>query len=79
MYLSKIHKNQLNKIFKGFDENIIYIDSERPTHIVEKSLLKECAKQLYESEKYYLIEKQKLFKNFVDYIFNNNKEKDYLN
>ena len=75
MYLSKIHKNQLNKIFKGFDENIIYIDSERPTHIVEKSLLKECAKQLYESEKYYLIEKQKLFKNFVDYIFNNNKEK----
>ena len=75
MYFSKIPKNQLNKIFTGFDENIIYIDSERPTHIVEKSLLKECAKQLYESEKYYLIEKQKLFKNFVDYIFNNNKEK----
>ena len=57
MYFSKIPKNQLNKIFTGFDENIIYIDSERPTHIVEKSLLKECAKQLYESEKYYLIEK----------------------
>lgn len=75
MYFSKIPKNQLNKIFTGFDENIIYIDSERPTHIVEKSLLKECAKQLYESEKYYLIEKQKLFRNFVDYIFNNNKEK----
>lgn len=74
-YFSKIPKKQLNKILKGFDENIIYIDSERPTHIVEKSLLKECAKQLYESEKYYLIEKQKLFKNFVDYIFNNNKEK----
>lgn len=74
-YFSKIPKKQLNKIFKGFDENIIYIDSERPTHIVEKSLLKECAKQLYESEKYYLIEKQKLFRNFVDYIFNNNKEK----
>ena len=75
MYFSKIPKKQLNKIFKGFDENIIYIDSERPTHIVEKSLLKECAKQLYESEKYYLIENQKLFRNFVDYIFNNNKEK----
>ncbi len=75
MYFSKIPKKQLNKIFKGFDEYIIYIDSERPTHIVEKSLLKECAKQLYQSEKYYLIEKQKLFRNFVDYIFNNNKEK----
>lgn len=75
MYFSKIPKNQLNKIFTGFDENIIYIDSERPTHIVEKSLLKECAKQLYEIEKYYLIENQKLFRNFVDYIFNNNKEK----
>lgn len=74
-YFSKIPKKQLNKILKGFDENIIYIDSERPTYIVEKSLLKECAKQLYESEKYYLIEKQKLFKNFVDYIYNNNKEK----
>lgn len=74
-YFSKIPKKQLNKIFKGFDENIIYIDSERPTHIVEKSLLKECAKQLYESEKCYLIEKQKLFRNFVDYIFNNHKEK----
>ena len=75
MYFSKIPKKQLNKIFTGFDENIIYIDSERPTHIVEKSLLKECAKQLYEIEKYYLIENQKLFRNFVDYIFNNNKEK----
>lgn len=74
-YFSKIPKKQLNKIFKGFDENIIYIDSERPTHIVEKSLLKECAKQLYKSEKCYLIEKQKLFRNFVDYIFNNHKEK----
>ena len=61
MYFSKIPKKQLNKIFTGFDENIIYIDSERPTHIVEKSLLKECAKQLYEIEKYYLIENQKSF------------------
>lgn len=75
MYFSKIPKNQLNKILKGFDESAIYVNMERPKHIVEKSLLKECAKQFYESEKYYLIETQKLFRNFVDYIFNNDREK----
>lgn len=37
-------------------------------------LIASLCKQI-ESEKYYLIEKQKLFRNFVDYIFNNNKEK----
>lgn len=75
MYLDKIPKRQLNKIFKGFEQNIIYIDSERPVHIVDKSLLKQCAEQLYENEKNSLLEVQELFRNFVDYIFNNNKEK----
>lgn len=75
MYVNKIPKKQLNKIFKGFEKNIIYIDSERPAHIVDKSLLKQCAEQLYENEKKSLLEVQELFRNFVDYIFNNNKEK----
>lgn len=75
MYVNKIPKKQLNKIFKGFEKNIIYIDSERPAHIVDKSLLKQCAEQLYENEKKSLLEVQELFRKFVDYIFNNYKEK----
>lgn len=74
MYLNRIPKIQLNKIFKGFEPNVIYIETERPIHIVDKSLLKQCAEQLYEDEKDYLIKMQDLFKNFVDYIFNNNRE-----
>lgn len=75
MYLNRIPKRQLNKIFKGFEPNVIYIETEKPIHIVDKSLLKQCAEQLYEDEKDYLIKMQDLFRNFVDYIFNNNKEK----
>lgn len=74
MYLNRIPKIQLNKIFKGFEPNVIYIETEKPIHIVDKSLLKQCAEQLYEDEKDYLIKMQDLFKNFVDYIFNNNRE-----
>ena len=75
MYLNRIPKRQLNKIFKGFEANVIYIETEKPIHIVDKSLLKQCAEQLYEEEKDYLIKTQDLFRNFVDYIFNNNREK----
>ena len=75
MYLNRIPKRQLNKIFKGFEPNVIYIETEKPIHIVDKSLLKQCAEQLYEDEKDCLIEMQTLFRNFVDYIFNNNREK----
>ncbi len=75
MYLNRIPKRQLNKIFKGFEANVIYIETEKPIHIVDKSLLKQCAEQLYEEEKDYLIKMQDLFRNFVDYIFNNNREK----
>lgn len=79
MFLNRIPKKQLNKIFKGFEPNVIYIETEKPIHIVDKSLLKQCAEQLYEDEKYYLIEMQTLFRNFVDYIFNNNREKKLNN
>ena len=51
MYLNRIPKSQLNKIFKGFKSNIIYIETAKPIHLVDKSLLKKCAEQLYEEKK----------------------------
>ena len=63
------------KIFKGFDKNIINIGTNKPIHIANKELLKKCAKPFYEAEKDSLIKVQLLFRNFVDYIFNNNREK----
>ena len=75
IYLDKIPEEQLIKIFKGFDKNIINIGTNKPIHIANKKLLKQCAESFYETEKDSLIKIQLLFRNFVDYIFNNNREK----
>lgn len=75
LYLDKIPEEQLCKIFKGFDKNIIHIGTNKPLHIANKVLLKQCAETFYETEKEYLIKMQSLFKNFVDYIFNNDRKK----
>lgn len=75
IYLDKIPEEQLIKIFKGFDKNIINIGTNKPIHIANKELLKQCAESFYETEKGSLIKIQLLFRNFVDYIFNNNREK----
>lgn len=75
IYLDKIPKTQLSKIFKGFDKNIIHMGTNKPLHIANKVLLKQCAETFYETEKEYLIKMQLLFRNFVDYVFNNNREK----
>lgn len=75
IYLDKIPEEQLIKIFKGFDKNIINIGTNKPIHIANKELLKQCAESFYETEKGSLIKVQLLFRNFVDYIFNNNREK----
>lgn len=75
LYLDKIPEEQLCKIFKGFDKNIIHIGTNKPLHIANKELLKQCAESFYETEKDSLIKSQLLFRNFVDYIFNNNREK----
>lgn len=75
IYLDKIPKTQLSKIFKGFDKNIIHIGTNKTLHIANKVLLKQCAESFYETEKEYLIKMQSLFKNFVDYVFNNDKKK----
>lgn len=75
IYLDKIPKTQLSKIFKGFNKNIIHIGTNKPLHIANKVLLKQCAETFYETEKEYLIKMQLLFKNFVDYVFNNDRKK----
>ena len=75
LYLDKIPEEQLCKIFKGFDKNIIHIGTNKPLHIANKELLKQCSESFYETEKDSLIKSQLLFRNFVDYIFNNNREK----
>lgn len=75
IYLDKIPGEQLIKIFKGFDKNIINMGTNKPIHIANKELLKKCAESFYETEKDALIKIQLLFRNFVDYIFNNNREK----
>ena len=79
IYLDKIPEEQLIKIFKGFDKNIINIGTNKPIHIANKELLKQCAESFYETEKGSLIKVQLLFRNFVDYIFNNNREKKINN
>lgn len=79
IYLDKIPGEQLIKIFKGFDKNIINMGTNKPIHIANKELLKKCAESFYETEKGSLIKIQLLFRNFVDYIFNNNREKKLNN
>ena len=74
IYLANIPQEQLSKIFKGFDKNIINIGTNKPIHVANKELLKQCAESFYETEKDSLIKIQLLFRNFVDYIFNNNRE-----
>lgn len=75
IYLDKIPEEQLIKIFKGFDKNIINMGTNKPIHIANKELLKQCAESFYETEKDSLIKIQLLFRNFVDYVFNNNRKK----
>ena len=75
IYLDKIPEEQLIKIFKGFDKNIINMGTNKPIHIANKELLQQCAESFYETEKDSLIKIQLLFRNFVDYVFNNNRKK----
>ena len=78
-YLDKIPKKYKNKILKGFDINIKYFNMEAPKHTVDVSLLTECAKEIYDNEVSSLKEMQDLFRNFVDYIFNNTRNKKIEN
>ena len=75
IYLDRIPKIQLSKIFKGFDKDIINIGINKPLYIANKELLKQYAETFFKTEKESLIKMQLLFRNFVDYVFNNNREK----
>lgn len=70
-YQNEIIKNQIpeesiKNVIKTFDEDIT------PINI---NMLKKCAKTIYENEINHVKDMQKLFKNFVDYIFNTEKDK----
>lgn len=70
-YQDEIIKNQIpeestKNVIKTFDEDITPIDI---------NMLKKCAKTIYENEINHVKDMQKLFRNFVDYIFNTEKDK----
>lgn len=70
-YQNEIIKNQIpeesiKNVIKTFDEDITPIDI---------NMLKKCAKTIYENEINHVKDMQKLFRNFVDYIFNTEKDK----
>ena len=70
-YQNEIIKNQipdesLKNVIKTYDEDI------SPINI---NMLKKCAKFIYENEIEHVKDMQKLFRNFIDYIFNTEKDK----
>lgn len=70
-YQNEIIKNQIpdvsmENVIKTFDGDIAPIDI---------NMLKKCAKSIYENEINHVKDMQKLFRNFVDYIFNTEKDK----
>ena len=70
-YQDEIIKNQIpeesiKNVIKTFDEDITPIDI---------NMLKKCSKTIYENEINHVKDMQKLFRNFVDYIFNTEKDK----
>lgn len=70
-YQNEIIKNQIpeesiKNVIKTFDEDIT------PINI---NMLKKCAKTIYKNEINHVKDMQKLFRNFVDYIFNTEKDK----
>ena len=70
-YQNEIIKNQIpeesiKNVIKTFDEDIT------PINI---NMLKKCAKTIYENEINHVKDMQKLFRNFVNYIFNTEKDK----
>ena len=70
-YQNEIIKNQIpdesiKNVIKTYDEDI------SPINI---NMLKKCAKFIYENEIDHVKDMQKLFRNFIDYIFNTDKDK----
>lgn len=76
-YIEDIPENDRNKILSDLDIHTKYFDIEEPKHIVDSQVLKKYAKHYFEDkvEQDYLLNMQQLFRDSVDYIYNNNKDK----
>ena len=73
-----IYEDQFNKkdhdiIFNRKLMNTIKVDDANIVPI-DKQMLLSYAEKIYDNEKEFLIHMQKLFRDFVDYVFNNNKK-----
>ena len=62
----KFPDESIKNVIKTYDEDI------SPINI---NMLKKCAKFIYENEIDHVKDMQKLFRNFIDYIFNTDKDK----
>lgn len=74
MYKENFSKEYSDIIFKSIYSNFDEEHSIRD-NTVDYSIIEKAAKSLYKEEKEYLIKMQKLFKDFVDYVFNNNRKR----
>ncbi len=76
-YIEDIPENDRNIILSDLNMHTKYFDIEEPKHIVDSKVLKKYAKQYFEDkvEQDYLLKMQQLFRDSVDYIYNNNKDK----
>lgn len=77
VYKNKFNKKDRDNIFNNIHNNIVALDDDNIIPIGKQMLLN-YAKQLYSNEKESLICMQKLFRNFVDYVFNNDRNQKLI-
>lgn len=80
-YIEEIPQKDRKKILSDLDVSHKYFNTEEPKHIIDTDTLKKYAKQFFEDKKEqdYLLEMQQLFRDSIDYIYNNNKDKKLEN
>lgn len=76
-YISDIPEKDRKKILSDLNINTKYLKTEEPKHIVDVEILKKYAKKYFtdKTEIEFLQEVQKLFRNSIDYVFNNKETK----
>lgn len=80
-YIEDIPEKDRKKILSDLDIYHKCFNTEEPKHIIDSDTLKKYAKQFFEDKKEqdYLLEMQQLFRDSIDYIYNNNKDKKLEN
>lgn len=80
-YIEDIPEKDRKKILSDLDIYHKYFNTEEPKHIIDTDTLNKYAKQFFEDKKEqdYLLEMQQLFRDSIDYIYNNNKDKKLEN